>query len=69
MFPPPFLSVDGQGGDAVGLGWGIDYEDEDDGPLVASGLGPFPPSAAVVNQWVNLLRESMYRWGLGTQQK
>jgi hypothetical protein len=43
--------------------------DDDDGPLVASGLGPFPPSAAVVNQWVNLLRESMYRWGLGTQQK
>ena len=43
MFPPPFLSVDGQGGDAVGLGWGIDDEDEDDGPLVASGLGLFPP--------------------------
>jgi hypothetical protein len=33
--------------------------DDDDGPLVASGLGPFPPSAAYVNHRVNWLRESM----------
>ena len=120
MFPPPFPSFDGQGGDDVGLGWGIgiledDFElgsivgeeesafldvaasllgvhlakelrvfakdlrhlgegedlvplaglllllddDDDDGQLVASGLGPFPPSAADVNHTVNLLRESM----------